>query len=214
MHVRTLAASVLVSAFATFANAETWTSPDGFLSITPPEASTFQAIPTPPPPIVGLWMSNDKSMRFAVLTTQIPPNIKLIQSSAEQGLAEEIGGKVTRLPTRKVSGYEVWSMKGTGSSVSITQALVRHDGTLYKVMAATVGPTADNELAERFVNSLSIAERSNAVPSKLSADRPLKDLGGGVDFHNLSKAIGGGSALLGIVLLIYFAVSGKKSRQS
>ena len=144
MYIRTLATWVLALALPTLANAQTWTSPDGFLSITPPDTTTFQAMPTPPPPFVGLWVSNDESMRnFGVMKMQISPTIKLIQSSVEQGLAEEIGGTVTRLPTRELSGHELWNMTAKGPSGAITQALIRRDGELYKVMAATVGRTAE-----------------------------------------------------------------------
>ena len=211
MYIRMLVTSVLVLAFPALVNAQTWTSPDGFLSITPPDARTFQAMPTPPPPFVGLWVSNDESMKFGVIKTQIPPTIKLIQSSVEQGLAEEIDGKVSRLPTKEVSGHEVWNMTAKGPSVEITQAIVRHNGALYKVMAATVGSTADNESVNRFIGSLSIAEQANAQPSNQSAAQPVQDLGGGVDLHNLSKTIGGAGALLGIGLLVYFVIRGKKS---
>jgi hypothetical protein len=214
MDIRTLVASALVLALPALVNAQSWTSPDGFLSIMPPNANTFQAIPTPPPPFVGLWISNDESMKFGVMKTQIPPTIKLNQSSVEEGLAEEIGGKVSRLPTREVSGHEVWNMTAKGPSGEITQALIRHGGVLYKVMAATVGSTDDNESVNRFVGSLSIAEQSNAQPSRQPAAQPVQDLGGGVDLHNLSKTIGGAGALLGIGLMIYFVIRGKKNRQS
>lgn len=211
MHIRTFLTAVFVLALPELATAQTWTSPDGFLSITPPDGDTFQAMPTPPSPFVGLWVSNDESMKFGVMKMTIPPTINLIQSSAEQGLAEEIGGQVTRLPTRKVSGHEVWSMTARGPSVEITQALVRHDGALYKVMAATVGDAGDKELVKRFIGSLSIAEQSKSQPSKQPTAQSVQDLPG-VDFHDLSKTIGAAGALLGIGLLVYLVIRGKKIR--
>ena len=172
MFLRALTVSVLALSLPTLVTAQTWTSPDGFLSVTPPDASAFQAIPTPPPPFLGLWVSNDQSMRFGVMKTQVPSTVKLIQSSAEQGLAEEIGGTVTRLPTREVAGYEVWNMKAEGPSVAITQAMVRRDGAIYKVLAATGEGTADNESVSRFINSLSIVEQTNAQsPHQSVAER-------------------------------------------
>lgn len=212
MHIRTLVTLVLVFALPSLANAQTWTSPDGFLSITPPDANTFQAMPTLPPSFVGLWVSNDETMTFGVIKMQIPPTIKLIQSSVEEGLAEKIGAKVMRLPTREVSGHEVWNMTAKSPSVEITQAMVRHDGAIYKVMAVTVGGIADNESVNRFIGSLSIAEPSNAQPPKQSAAHPIQDLSGGVDLHNLSKTIGGAGALLGIGLLVYLVIRGKPGR--
>ena len=144
---------------------------------------------------------------------QIPPTIKLTQSKVEEGLAEEIGAEVKRLPSRKVSGHEVWIMTAKGPSVDITQALVGHDGTFYKVMAATVGGVVDNESVNRFISSLAIAEQLDAEPSKQSAAQTVQDIGGGVDLHNLSKTVGGAAALLGIGLLIYLIIRSKSSRQ-
>ena len=158
MFIRVIAITVFVLALPAHANSQTWTSPDGFLSITPPDANEFQPMLTPPPPFVGLWVSNDETMKFGVMKTQIPPNIKLIQSSAEEGLAEEIGGEVTRLPTKQVSGHEVWKMTAKGASVEITQAMIRHDGALYKLMAVTVGGTPDAVAVNRFIDSLSIVQ--------------------------------------------------------
>ena len=213
MHIRTFATSLLVLTLPALSHAQTWTTPDGFLSITPPDSTAFQAIPTPPAPFIGLWVSNDESMRFGVMKMQIPPTIKPTQSAVEEGLAEEIGGEVKRLPSRKVSGHEVWTMTAKGPSVDITQALVGHDGTFYKVMAATVGGAVDNESVNRFISSLAIAEQLDAEPSKQSAAQPVQDLGGGVDLHNLSKTVGGAAALLGIGLLVYLIIRSKSSRQ-
>ncbi len=209
MNLRALGTSLFVLALPTIANAQTWTSPDGFLSVTPPDATQFQAIPTPPLPFVGLWVSNDESMKFGVMKTEIPPNIKLIQSSAEEGLAEEIGGQVTRLPTKRVTGHEVWNMTAKGPSAEITQAMVRHDGALYKLMAVTIGGNPDAASINRFIDSLSIVQ-----PATQPQSRPVQDIGRGVDLHNLSKTIGGLGALLAIGLLVYLVTRGKKTRQT
>ncbi len=216
MFIRVLSITVLVLALPRFANSQTWSTPDGFLSITPPDASEFQPIPTPPPPFVGLWVSNDETRKFGVMKTQIPLNIKLIQSSAEEGLAKEIGGEVTRLPTKQVSGHEVWTMTGKSASVEITQALIRHEGAGYKLMALTVGSNPDAAAVTRFIDSLSIAEpsRSIAEPSRQSGPQPVQGLDGGVDLDNLSKRIGGAGVLLGIGLLVYFLTRGEKNRET
>ena len=91
MLIRLLTITVFLLALPGLARSQTWTSPDGFLAITPPDAGVFQPIPSPPSPFIGLWVSNDEAMQFGVMKTQTPPNIKLIQSSAEEGLAEETG---------------------------------------------------------------------------------------------------------------------------
>lgn len=145
------------------------------------------------------------------MKTEIPIHIKIKQSSAEEGLAEEIGGKVTRLPTKQVAGYEVWQMKAKGASAEITQAIVRHDGTIYKIMAATVGQNPDEQTIDQFIGSLVISQPARTVPpgTATSPGESNADLDGGLDSHNLSKSIGGFAALLGIGLLIYFVTRGK-----
>jgi len=215
MFIRVLAITVFMLALPAIAISQAWTSPDGFLSITPPDATAFQRMPTPPPPFVGLWVSNDETMKFGVMKTQIPPNIKLIQSSAEEGLAKEINGEVSRLPTKQVSGHEIWNMTAKGASAEITQAMIRHDGALYKLMAVTIGDKPDAVAVNRFIDSLSIAQPAPTTaesPTQSSA-QPIQDLGGGIDVHNLSKSIGGAGALLGIGLLVYFLTRGKKNRK-
>ncbi len=184
------------------ANAQTWTSPDGFLSITPPDANDYQAMEEPPAPFVGLWVSNDETVKFGVMKTPYPPNMRLIQSSAEQGLAEEIGGTVTRLPTKTVAGYEVWKMTGKGSAFEITQAIIRHEDTIYKLMALKLGGELDTVAVNRFLDSLSIDAQ------------PGPDLGGKMDVHELSKSIGGAGALLGIGLLDYVLSRRNKQRSA
>ena len=216
MFIRVLAITVSMLALPAIAYSQTWTSPDGFLSITPPDATVFQPFPSPPSPFVGLWVSNDETMKFGVMKTEIPPNIKLIQSSAEEGLAKEINAEVRRLPTKQVSGHEIWNMTAKGASVEITQAMIRHDGALYKLMAVTMGDKPDAVAVNRFIDSLSIAQQTptTAESSAQSGEQPVQDLGGGVETHNLSKSIGGIGALLGIGLLVYFLTRGKKNRHA
>lgn len=215
MILRLLAASVCLIAIQSVGAAQTWTSPDGFLTVTAPDAETFTAVPSPPDPFIALWVSRDESMRFGVARMQIPPEIQLIQSSAEEGFANEIGGKVRRLPAEPVSGHEVWKMKATAQSVEATQAMVRHGGTLYKVMAATVGREPDEVAIDDFVNSLSIAQpmqesRSSSVEPE---EDPQRKLGGGSDMHNLSMTLGGAGALLGIACVAYLLIHGRAARK-
>jgi hypothetical protein len=158
----------------------------------------------------------DETMKFGVMKTQIPPNIKLIQSSAEEGLAKEINGEVIRLPTKQVSGHEVWNMTAKGASVEITQAMIRHDGALYKLMAVTLGGNPDAIAVNRFIDSLAIVTPAlnTAESSTQSGTQSIQDLGGGIDLHNLSKSVGGVGALLGIGIVVYFLTRGKKKRKT
>ncbi len=198
------------------AHSQTWTTPDGLLTVTQPNAEIFTAVDSPPEPIVGLWVSNDESTKLGVVKNQIPTNTKLIQSSVEKGLAEEIGGEVTRLPTKQVAGYEVWHMKATGTSAKITQAILRIDDTVYKLMAVTVGQNPDEQTINHFIDSLLISQSAKTVApeSNINPSEPNNNLDGGIDLHGFSKSIGGFAALLGIGLLIYFATRGKNKRQS
>ena len=86
MNPLALATPLIVLALPALASAQTWTSPDGFLSLTPPDPTRFHAVPTPPAPFLGLWESDGESMKFGIMKVPIPPNLKLIQSSAKKGL--------------------------------------------------------------------------------------------------------------------------------
>lgn len=211
MLIRILSITAVLLVLPDVAKSQTWTTPDGVLSITPPDAKEFQSVDSPPSPFVALWVSKDETIKLGVTKTQIPPNIKLVQSSVEEGLAEEIGGEVTRLPTRHVSGHEVWNMTAKGSSLEITQAMVQHGDTIYKLMAVTVGDQPDAAAVNRFMNSLSITQPTTEQPTVPA--QSATDAGGGVDSHNLSKAIGGAAALIGIGFVVYFLTRGKKSRK-
>ena len=204
---------VLIVFFPGVVQAQAWTTPDGFLSITPPDSDGFSAVPDPPKPFVGLWVVHDEATRFGVMETPIPRGVELSQASVEKGLAEEVGGKVTRLATMQVAGYEVWCMKAKGDSFEITQALVRHNDTLYKLMGVTNGSDRDEQVIRQVVDSLSILQPAEAGISDgaVSPRQPNKaGDSGGKDLNNLSKSIGGYAALLGIGLLIYCLMRGKK----
>ncbi|QDT50569.1 hypothetical protein Pan258_46480 [Symmachiella dynata] len=195
-----LVALVFACGFPALANAQTWTSPDGIMSLTPPDENEFQAVPNPPEPFIVLWLSNDDTKRFGVIKMDIPREMKISQSSVEEGLAEEVGAEVTRLPTKHVAGHEVLNMTGTSPSIDIRQAVFRHDDAAYKLMAATVGAPPDDEAINQFIDSLSIVAQAPTRPNK----RIERGMGENADAHNFSKRIGGFGLLLAIGLVIYF----------
>ncbi len=201
--------AILVSSGTT--GAQTWTTPDGFLSVTQPDTEKFIAVDSPPEPFVGLWVSKDEATKLGVMKTVIPTNVRLIQSSVEKGLAEEFGGEVTRLSTRRVAGHELWRMKAKGAAAEMTQAIVRHDNTVYKLMAVTIGQEPDGQTIPQFMDSLSLAQPKQTVSPSTNQKPPEPVLPPttGLDFHNLSKSIGGLAALLGIGLFIYFRIRKK-----
>jgi hypothetical protein len=208
MNLRVLA-SLLVALPSVVLGAETWTSPDGFLSVARPDADRFQAVPESPPPFLALWISNDESVKLGVAKTEVPARVRLVQSSVERGFAKEVGGQVTRLPTRIVSGYDVWQMKASSPSGEITQTIIRRDGAVYKLMAMTTGEDAQIAQASRFLDSLSVAQSAAAQPGRTAA-KPGK----AIDTHTLSKSLGGAGILLAVGLAIYLFARGRKARKA
>ncbi len=212
MTIRLLATLVFMLALTALANAQTWTSPDGFLSITPPDVNHFELIPTPPYPFIAIWISNDETTRLGVMKVQIPPDLKLLQSSAEEGLGEEIGGKVTRLPTKILSGHEVWSMTARGESTEFSQAMIRHHDALYKLIAVTTGDHPDSATVNHFFDSLTILQPPTKTEESPDA-QSAPDSGNGLDLHTLSKKVGGFGGLLGIGLLVYFLLRSRTNAE-
>lgn len=218
-------AVVAIFTFSGLAHAQTWTTPDGFLSVTEPDSETFVNVPSPPEPMVGLWISRDESTKLCVVTTDYPANLALIQSAVEEGFAEEIGGEVTRLPTKQIAGYDVWMMNAKGMSADINQLIIRHEGTVYKIMAGSFGENPNDQAINQFIDSLVIHEAAKTpepmaattpgAPNPLTTEnKPKKNLGSGIDLHNLSKKIGGFAVLLVIGLLIYLVTRGKNKPTS
>jgi hypothetical protein len=206
-HSAVLIAALFFSLIPSLAKGQTWSTPDGVLTVTPPDSKLFKETQNPTAPFLALWESNDEKTKLAVMTMAVPPGITLDQASAEEGLEKEVGAKVNRLPTKTIQGHEVWSMNGKNPSAEVTQAIVRHENTVYKVMAATIGGSPDRRSISRFMDSLTLVPSKTSVPTQQpNAPEPS----GGIDTHNLSKTIGGAGALLVIGLLLYFALRGKK----
>ena len=216
MLFRLLFITAFVVAFPNLVEGQTWTSPDGFVKITPPDTSRFQLMPVPPSPFTALWVSDNELTKLGIMESKIPPNIELVQSAVEEGLAEQVGGDVVRLPTKQISGHEVWCMTAKGTITEITQAVVLIDGTVYKLMGVTIAGSSDVDVVNRFIDSLSIEQASSAKPksSRQRGAQSSQKIGSSFDLHNLSKMIGGAGALLGIGLLVYLLTRGKKGQRA
>ncbi len=208
MNWQAWAISLLIGLLPATVTAETWTSPDGLVTVTAPDAAQFVTIPELPPGFVALWISHDESMKFAILRIEVPPDTpRLIQASVEEGLAEEAGGKVVRLPTRTVSGHEVWNMKAAGPAGEITQAFARHGDVIYKLMAVT--PSGDaTPTVQQFMDSLAFTQPDVPVPNPSPRQDRQPD-----PVNDLSRKIGGMGGMLAIALIIYFAMKGKKKAE-
>jgi hypothetical protein len=72
------------------------------------------------------------------------------------------------------------------------------------------------QIAHLPIDSLAIQQPSSIVsePMKQLENQPAKDVGETVDMHNLSKTIGGASALLIAGLLVYLLIRGKKNQST
>jgi hypothetical protein len=196
-----------------------WTSADGVIEVTAPDAARFDRMDDPPEPFLALWISKDETLRLGVMKIAISAQTKLVRSSTEKGLAQEVRGTIAASSTMVRNGHEVWLMTAQGSNqgvnLQITQALANVNGSVYKVMAATVGDgPADDVAIDAFVNSIKIKPAASNPYSDSVAEGDGEP-GDGIDLHNLSKTIGGAGALLLIILVVWMVVrQGKAKRDS
>jgi hypothetical protein len=177
--------------------AETWTSPDGVLSVESPDAARFHILPTPPAPFLIIWESNDEDTMMGIVKAEIPGGMQLIQDSMEEGYSKEVGAPVRRLPSRQLSGHEVWTMTANAPIGSVTQSIVRHNTVVYKLMVVTQPDSPEFGSIDRFLNSLTITPpRGEAGPAQANPGR-------GVDINKLSGQVGAFGVFLGIGLVLY-----------
>jgi hypothetical protein len=175
---------------------ETWTSPDGFLSVTPPDGT--------PAPFICMWVSSDETIKLGIVKLDYPAKQKLIQASVERGFGEEISAAVTRLPTIHLSGYEVWKMSGDSAAGDMIQGIVRNEGSVYKLITITAPGPHDDAPAIQFLNSLSIIR-----PATSSA--PSDDSVAGMSINDISGKIGAFAVLVLIGVVVYAVAQRKKN---
>jgi hypothetical protein len=185
--------------------AETWTSPDGILSVESPDAARFHALPTPPAPFLIIWKSEDEETMMGIVKAELPGGMRLIQDAMEEGYSKEVGAPVRRLPSKQLSGHEVWTMAANAPIGNVTQSIVRHDTVIYKLMVVTQPDSPDFENINRFLNSLTI------TPPPDEAGPATTNPAGGVDINKLSGQVGAFGILLGIGLVIYQVFIRKKA---
>ena len=205
---------LILAAGAGKASGADWASPDGAIVVATPDPAKFRFVDNPPEPFLALWISNDETLRLGVMKATMPANVKtLIRSSGEQGLAEEIHGTITGSSTMVKNGHEIWLMAAKGSiqgiNAQVSQALVQCNGSVYKVMAATIGNgPSDDPTINAFVNSIQV-KLPNSNPPAAQPVNSEPNPGGGTDPHNLSKRFGGIGALVLIGLLVWRVVRKK-----
>ena len=205
----------IVCLFTTAVSAAEWQTTDGNISVVVPDESRFVQVDAVPPLSV-IWVSTDETIKLGVAEVPFRPDMKLVQSSVEKGLAEEMGGKIVDSLTERQAGHEIFVMTGhgevLGTEVYITQAVVAVGDKVYKVMATGLGrDTRVDSYATKFMSSFKILTTKQDVafdpprtvpssqPNQSDTDKSLVDL--------LSEKIGGISVLILIVCVIAILIS-------
>ncbi len=196
---------IIFLALHSVATAETWTSPDGFLSVEVPDATRFEQQPKPREPALVQWMSLDKTAHLAVVAVPFPPHSLIRQSDVEAGFAHGMKATsvVTRLPTTTVSGHEVWGMSAKFAGGIGQQALIVHRGTAYSLVGSA---TADDPEATGF----------NTLLASLALHEPPSPFGNGrgapTDPNAVNKLAYGIGAVFGVCLvLVWFFIHRSRS---
>ncbi len=218
---------------------EEWTSPDGVVAVTVPNADDFELMDGAPDRFLVLWVSKDDSLYFGVIKTEIPPDVTLDRSWAEEEVAEEADQPISTSSTVIKNGREFWiatadSPGHGGEPLQITQAITQVGASAYRAYVGTVGaePSA-RAVVDAFLNSLEIKQTSpnaesasraepvetkQTMPAGESAPMAESDqqaderAGDGIDWHTLSKRLGGVALLLLIGLMIWSFTSQGKTK--
>jgi hypothetical protein len=200
-----LVLAALIMMGSSCAWAETWTSPDGILSVESPDAARFHSLATPPVPFLIIWKSDDEETMMGIVQADLPGGMQLVQDAMEDGYSKEVGAPVRRLPTKQVSGQEVWTMTANAPVGDVTQSVVRHNDVVYKLMVVTQPDSSDFGNINRFLNSLTI------TPAPSEASPATTNPGEDVDVNKLLGQVGAFAVFLGIGLVIYQVFIRKKA---
>ncbi len=209
-------ASFVVTSNIAGALADEWTSPDGVIAVSAPDAVDFQQVVDPPEPFMAFWMSNDETLRLGVMKSTVPSHIKIVRSSVEEGFAETVAGSITASSAVVKNGHEIWIMtvKGSiqGTNIQSTQAIAQYNGNVYKVMAIKIGDASlDQATINTFVNSIDIKTK-NSTPDTAPVGSGKQRPNDHIDLHNLSKRIGGAGGLLLFGVIIWLLMRRGKNK--
>jgi hypothetical protein len=165
--------------------------------VTVPDASRFVQLETTPP-LAVVWVSQDETIKLGVSIIQLPRRMELIQASVEEGMAEEMHGRIVESSKSQLDGHQVFTMTATGdvagSSVHITQSVVAIGDKVYKAMAIGIGKdTRTLSDARDFIGSFKILASAEKTPPTAKKVRQAENESM-VDL--LSEKIGGISLLL------------------
>ena len=139
-----------------------WKSADGVMELTLAEGAGLTKVENPPAPFEDLWMTKDGAIRVAITKVALPANVKRLEKKGlEEGLLEEIKGRLISSESKALNGHEVFVMSAAmalnGVDMHIRQAVFVHGGQGYKVMACVTGNDEGNlRRASACVDSLRI----------------------------------------------------------
>jgi hypothetical protein len=192
-------ALILVLLAAACLSAEEWKTEDGNISVEAPDPSRFTKFENVGPMSV-FWITKDEKVKLAVIEQPFPSNVELVKSGLEEGLVEEVGGKIVASSAEDLNGHRVFLLTAQtnllGRDAYLTEAVVKIGGKAYKVMATGLGThTGKDPDVTKFISSLKIlapAAKVATSPRRAQQSRP-ESYGDWV-----SKKIGG----IGVMLLI------------
>ena len=205
MHLRVFTIIILLAPLAI--NAQAWTSPDGVVTVTTPDPNVFTEVVPPPSPFIVVWASNDDTQRLGVTMVQMPPGTHLIQDAVEEGMGERTGGQITRLPSRYISGHEVWIMRSSSPSETMFQAVFEHHGTAYKIMSATPAGSNSHTAFDNLLGSASLPLAAKPGPQNSAQNQDDR-----ITLRTISKKLGG-IALLVLIIAGIIKWEQKKNEQ-
>jgi hypothetical protein len=148
---------------------------------------------------------SDEETMMGIVQADLPGGMQLVQDAMEDGYSKEVGAPVRRLPTKQVSGQEVWTMTANAPVGDVTQSVVRHNDVVYKLMVVTQPDSSDFGNINRFLNSLTI------TPAPSEASPATTNPGEDVDVNKLLGQVGAFAVFLGIGLVIYQVFIRKKA---
>ncbi|HVJ87812.1 MAG TPA: hypothetical protein VM452_19270 [Caulifigura sp.] len=177
-----------------------WTSDDGIVGVTLPGSIEWLPIENPPAPLLMAWENEAGGVRLAIVKMAVPTGIRLAPEGLQEGLLEEIGGRITKSEQREVNGHVVSVMTAEttqdGSTMLVTQAVVQHGDHGYKAMALAAADDAQLvKAADDFIAGFEVL----ATPVARPADVPQDE---GDALHRLSKRLGGWGVIALVVLLL------------
>lgn len=200
--------------------ASEWTTSDGQASVRIPDETRFVQIEAPPP-LAALWISRDESIKLGIAEIPMPDGMTLRQSSVEEGLAEEMGGRIVDSSVTRQGEHAVFMMTAhsdsNGVDLYITQGVVAANGRAYKVMAVGIDsdPRTDADAA-KFIASFELANAAPATGSNRAVE-PIASIAEDSQLSHFdlwSRRIGGISALVLIVGVIVLVLRGCARRGS